>query len=106
MARMDETRTRDLYSDSLQRLTNTRGPPKADSRAKAAIEIVIDRCHQKGRWPLNLPNHEYIPLEMGDRCQHGGTQIAAISGSGVAIWNILKSKVESFVPADRNRKNG
>jgi hypothetical protein len=37
---------------------------KPDSRASEAIEIVITRRHQNGRWPLNLLHPEYIPLEM------------------------------------------
>jgi hypothetical protein len=37
---------------------------KPDSRVYEAIEIVIARRHQNGRWPLNLLHPEYIPLEM------------------------------------------
>jgi hypothetical protein len=37
---------------------------KPDSRVSEAIETVIDRRHQNGRWPLNLLHPEYIPLEM------------------------------------------
>ena len=37
---------------------------KPDSRVGEAIEIVIERCHQNGRWPLNLLHPERIPLEM------------------------------------------
>jgi len=37
---------------------------KPDSRTKEAIEIVISRRHQNGRWPLNLLHPEQIPLEM------------------------------------------
>jgi hypothetical protein len=37
---------------------------KPDSRVTDAIEIVIQRRHQNGRWPLNLLHPEYIPLEM------------------------------------------
>ena len=37
---------------------------KPDSRVREAIEIVIKRCHQNGRWPLNLLHRERIPLEM------------------------------------------
>jgi hypothetical protein len=37
---------------------------KPDSRVSDAIEIVIKRRHQNGRWPLNLLHPEYIPLEM------------------------------------------
>jgi hypothetical protein len=37
---------------------------KPDRRVRGAIETVIDRRHQNGRWPLNLLHPEYIPLEM------------------------------------------
>ncbi len=37
---------------------------KPDSRIGAAIEIVLERRHQNGRWPLNLLHPEFIPLEM------------------------------------------
>jgi hypothetical protein len=35
-----------------------------DSRLSEGIEIVIERRHQNGRWPLNLLHRERIPLEM------------------------------------------
>lgn len=34
------------------------------SRVREAIEIVMERRHQNGRWPLNLLHREYIPLKM------------------------------------------
>ena len=37
---------------------------KPDNRVRDAIEIVIERRHQNGRWPLNLLHPEYIPLEI------------------------------------------
>ncbi len=37
---------------------------KPDSRIREAIEIVIARRHQNGRWPLNLLHPEQIPLQM------------------------------------------
>jgi len=37
---------------------------KPDSRVNDAIETVIARRHQNGRWPLNLLHPEHIPLEM------------------------------------------
>lgn len=37
---------------------------KPDSRVREAVEIVIERRHQNGRWPLNLLHSERIPLEM------------------------------------------
>jgi hypothetical protein len=35
-----------------------------ESRVRDAIEIVINRRHQNGRWPLNLLHPEYIPLQI------------------------------------------
>jgi hypothetical protein len=37
---------------------------KPDSRVDEAIEVVIKRRHQNGRWPLNLLHPEEIPLKM------------------------------------------
>jgi len=37
---------------------------KPDSRVGEAIEVVTERRHQNGRWPLNLLHPEFIPLEM------------------------------------------
>ena len=37
---------------------------KPDSRISEAIETVIKRRHQNGRWPLNLLHREQIPLEL------------------------------------------
>jgi hypothetical protein len=37
---------------------------KPDSRVREAIEVVMKRRHQNGRWPLNLLHPEQIPLEM------------------------------------------
>jgi hypothetical protein len=37
---------------------------KPDGRMAEAIDTVIARRHQNGRWPLNLIHPEYIPLEM------------------------------------------
>jgi hypothetical protein len=52
---------------------------KPDSRVSEAIEIVIARRHQNGRWPLNLLHPEYIPLEME-------------TGAGRASrWNTLRA---------------
>jgi hypothetical protein len=35
-----------------------------DSRVRDAVEIVVKRRHQNGRWPLNLLHPERIPSEM------------------------------------------
>jgi hypothetical protein len=37
---------------------------KPGARVSEAIEIVIKRRHQNGRWPLNLLHPEYIPMKM------------------------------------------
>ncbi|HEY6330046.1 MAG TPA: hypothetical protein VI756_11975 [Blastocatellia bacterium] len=37
---------------------------KPDSRVNEAIETVIKRRHQNGRWPLNLRHPEHIPIEI------------------------------------------
>ena len=37
---------------------------KPDQRIREAIEVVIKRRHQNGRWPLNLLHREHIPLEI------------------------------------------
>jgi hypothetical protein len=37
---------------------------KPDSRVREAIEIVMERRHQNGRWPLNRFHPEFIPLKM------------------------------------------
>jgi hypothetical protein len=37
---------------------------KPDSRVREAIEVVMARRHQNGRWPMNLLHPEYIPLKM------------------------------------------
>jgi hypothetical protein len=52
---------------------------KADSRVRDAIEIVVGRRHQNGRWPLNLIHPEYVPLEM------------ETSVGGASRWNTLRA---------------
>ena len=37
---------------------------KPDRRVRDDIAIVMERCHQNGRWPLNLLHPEQLPLEM------------------------------------------
>jgi hypothetical protein len=37
---------------------------KPDRRVREAIEIVVKRRHQNGRWPLNRIHPEHIPLQM------------------------------------------
>lgn len=50
-----------------------------DNRVKEAIEIVIQRRHQNGRWPLNLLHAERIPLKM------------EIAVGGASRWNTLRA---------------
>ncbi|HEY6766583.1 MAG TPA: hypothetical protein VI386_17625, partial [Candidatus Sulfotelmatobacter sp.] len=53
------------HYDVLRGLDYLRAPGiKPDSRAGEAIEVVMERRHQNGRWPLNLLHSEGIPLEM------------------------------------------
>jgi len=40
---------------------------KPDHRVREAIDVLIARQHQNGRWPLNLLHPERIPLEMETR---------------------------------------
>lgn len=37
---------------------------KPDSRVREAVNIVFNRRHQNGRWPLDLLHRESIPLEL------------------------------------------
>ena len=54
-----------LHYDVLRGLDYLRNAGiKPDSRVRDAIEVVIERRHQNGRWPLNLLHPEHIPLEM------------------------------------------
>jgi hypothetical protein len=52
---------------------------KPDSRVRDAIEIVKQRGHQNGRWPMNLIHPERIPVEME-------TEVARASR-----WNTLRA---------------
>jgi hypothetical protein len=52
---------------------------KPDSRVREAIQIVMDRRHQNGRWPLNLLHPEFIPLKIE-------TEVA-----GPSRWNTLRA---------------
>ena len=52
---------------------------KPDRRVSDGIEILIERRHQNGRWPLNVLHPEHIPLEME-------------TGVGMASrWNTLRA---------------
>jgi hypothetical protein len=48
-------------------------------RVREAIDIVIKRRHQNGRWPLNLRHDEYLPIKLE-------TKIASASR-----WNTLRA---------------
>jgi hypothetical protein len=52
---------------------------KPDGRVGDAIEAVIERRHQNGRWPLNLLHREHIPLKME-------TDVG-----GASRWNTLRA---------------
>jgi hypothetical protein len=52
---------------------------KPDSRVRDAIEVVIKRRHQNGRWPLNLLYSEHIPVEM------------EIGVGSASRWNTLRA---------------
>jgi hypothetical protein len=53
------------HYDILRGLDYLRGAGiKPDSRVDEAISIMMERCHQNGRWPLNLLHREQIPLRM------------------------------------------
>jgi hypothetical protein len=52
---------------------------KPDSRMSEAIQIVMERRHQNGRWPLNHLHPEQIPIEME-------TAVASASR-----WNTLRA---------------
>jgi hypothetical protein len=46
---------------------------------REAIDVVLTRRHQNGRWPLNLLHPEYLPVNME-------TQVASASR-----WNTLRA---------------
>jgi hypothetical protein len=46
----------------LDYMRNARVQP--EDRLRAAVETVIARRHQNGRWPLNLLHPEHVPIEM------------------------------------------
>ncbi len=50
-----------------------------DGRMREAIDVVLARRHQNGRWPLNLLHPEYLPVKME-------THIASASR-----WNTLRA---------------
>ncbi len=52
---------------------------KPDARVGEAVEIVMERRHQNGRWPLNIFHPEYVPLKME-------TEVARASH-----WNTLRA---------------
>ncbi len=67
------------HYDVLRGLDYLRNAGKPDSRVSEAIETVIERRHQNGRWPLNLIHSEHVPLEME-------TDVG-----GASRWNTLRA---------------
>jgi hypothetical protein len=58
---------------------------KADSRVRKAIEIVAERRHQNGRWPLNLLHPEFVPLEM-ETCVGSASRWNTLRALRVMRW--------------------
>jgi hypothetical protein len=52
---------------------------RPDPRMQEALEVVLQRRHQNGRWPLNLLHPEYIPLQMETAIAHASR------------WNTLRA---------------
>ena len=52
---------------------------KPGRRVREAVEIVIKRRHQNGRWPLNLLHRERVPLDM------------EIDVGSASRWNTLRA---------------
>ena len=52
---------------------------KADGRVREVVEIVKERRHQNGRWPLNLLHRERVPVVMETRV------------GGASRWNTLRA---------------
>jgi hypothetical protein len=68
------------YYDVLRGLDYLRNAGiKPDKRVSDAIDTVIERRHQNGRWPLNLLHPEHIPLEM------------ETGVGGASRWNTLRA---------------
>ena len=68
------------YYDVLRGLDYLRNAGvKPDRRVGDAIEVLIERRHQNGRWPLNLLHPEHIPLKME-------TDVG-----GASRWNTLRA---------------
>ena len=66
---------------------------KPNSRVNDAIETVIERRHQNGRWPLNLLHPEHIPLEMESGI------------GGASRWNTLRAlRVLRWASGSRARR--
>ena len=52
---------------------------RPDSRVQEAVEVVLQRRHQNGRWPLNLLHREQIPLQLETNV------------GGASRWNTLRA---------------
>ena len=68
-------------------------PP--DPRLEEAIGIVKQRCHQNGRWPLNILHPERIPIEMetGTGSASRWTTLRAAARSGLGY--LMPTSIES-----------
>ncbi len=75
---------------------------KPDPRVREAVEIVIQRRHQNGRWPLNLLHPEFIPLRM-ETAVGSASRWNALRALRVLRWygSAARSFENSLRPADR-----
>jgi len=66
-----------------------------DHRVREAIDVVIERRHQNGRWPLNLRHPEFIPLKME-------TDVGSASRwNTLRALRVLRSYNSATLPATR-----
>jgi hypothetical protein len=74
------------YYDVLRGLDYLRNAGiQPDERITEAVEIVIARRHQNGRWPLNLLHPEHIPLEM-ETCTGSASRWNTLRALRVLRW--------------------
>jgi hypothetical protein len=58
---------------------------KPDARVAEAMQIVMKRRHQNGRWPLNLLHAEYLPVKM-ETCIGGASRWNTLRALRVLRW--------------------
>jgi hypothetical protein len=75
---------------------------KADGRVREAAEIVVERRHQNGRWPLNLLHRERIPLEM-ETLVGGASRWNTLRALRVLRWYCQEKKIGSQMGTDGSR---